>query len=152
MEKIENIAKWFINEISPDPLKLQKLLYFAQGISFCFNDEELFDEELEAWVHGPVNSNIYFKYREYIYNPINLKYQIPNFSQKTLQVLEFVRDNYGKYDSKYLEEITHNQFPWQFAREGLDPDERDNKIIPKEVIAEYFVSLMLQPNSEEWDK
>ena len=39
MEKIKNIAKWFINEISPDPLKLQKLLYLAQGISFCFNDE-----------------------------------------------------------------------------------------------------------------
>lgn len=67
-------------------------------------------------------------------------------------MLEYVRDNYGKYDAKYLEVITHNQFLWQFAREGLDPDERDNKIIPKEVIAEYFVSLMLQPNSEEWNK
>ena len=35
---------------------------------------------------------------------------------------------------------------------GLDPDERDNKIIPKEIIAEYFSSIILQPSSEEWEK
>ena len=41
-------AKWFINEIHPEPLKLQKLLYFAQGFSFVFNDEALFNDEMEA--------------------------------------------------------------------------------------------------------
>ena len=88
MEKINDIAKWFINEISPDPLKLQKLLYFAQGISYCFYDQSLFEDELEAWVHGPVNSNIYFKYRDYGYNPITIKYQLPNFSLETLRLGE----------------------------------------------------------------
>ncbi len=152
MEKINDIAKWFINEISPDPLKLQKLIYLAQGFSYVFNDECLFNEDLEAWVHGPVNREIYFNYCDYAYRPIVIKYQITNLSSKSLKVLEYVRDTYGKYDSKYLEELTHNQYPWQFAREGLDPDERDNKIIPKEIIAEYFSSIILQPSSEEWDK
>lgn len=152
MEKIADVAKWFINELSPDPLKLQKLLYFAQGISYCFNDECLFNEDLEAWVHGPVNSKIYFEYRDYCYNPITVKYELPEFSSKIIKVLKYVRDTYGKYESKYLEEITHQQYPWQYAREGLDPDERKNKVIPKQLIAEYFNNIMLQPDSGVWEE
>lgn len=52
--KAIDIAKWFINEIHPEPLKLQKLLYLAQGYSYAFYDEPLFADDMEAWVHGPV--------------------------------------------------------------------------------------------------
>lgn len=152
MEKIDDIAKWFINETNPDPLKLQKLLYLAQGISYCINDCELFDEELEAWVHGPVNRDVYFKYKGYEYNPIDIKYEMPKFSEETYKVLEYVRDNYAKYDSRYLEELTHLQEPWIYARTGLDPDERNDKIIPKAIISDYFTSIMFQPNESEWDR
>lgn len=150
MEKITDIAKWFINETSSDPLKLQKLLYFAQGMSFCINDCELFSEDLEAWVHGPVNRDVYFEYKEYGYNPIDIKYEVPKFRSETYKVLEYVRDNYAKYDSKYLEELTHSQEPWIYARTGLDPDERNNKVIPKEIISDYFTSVMFQPDEGEW--
>ena len=128
MEKIDDIAKWFINETTPDPLKLQKLLYLAQGISYCINDCELFDE----------------------YNPIDIKFEIPKFSQETYRVLEYVRDNYAKYDSKYLEKLTHSQDPWIYARTGLDPDERNDKVIPKTIISDYFTSVMFQPDESEW--
>ena len=37
-----DVSKWFINELHPEPLKLQKLLYLAQGFSFAFHDKELF--------------------------------------------------------------------------------------------------------------
>ena len=30
-----DIAKWFINELHPEPLKLQKLLCLAQGFLLC---------------------------------------------------------------------------------------------------------------------
>ena len=32
------IAKWLINKLHPEPLKLQKLLYLAQGYSYAFYD------------------------------------------------------------------------------------------------------------------
>jgi len=66
------------------------------------------------------------------------------------EVLEYVKNTYGKYDGKHLERITRTQDPWLYARRGLDPDERDDKKIPKETIADYFVGLMFQPSAEEW--
>lgn len=68
-----DIAKWFINEIHPEPLKLQKLLYLAQGFSYAFNDKPLFDDDIEAWVHGPVVPIVYNEYKEYKYNPVFFK-------------------------------------------------------------------------------
>ena len=47
--------------------------------------------------------------------------------------------------------MTHNQEPWLLSREGLDPDERCDKTIPKDVIADYFTSYIFQPDDEEWD-
>ena len=57
---------------------------------------------------------------------------------------------YSKYDTKYLEEITHNQEPWINSREGLDPDERSDKTINKLNIANYFTNEIFAPDNEAW--
>lgn len=149
--KALTIAKWFINELHPEPLKLQKLLYLAQGFSYAFYDHELFEDDLEAWVHGPVVKDVYYKYCDYKYNPINISYELPTFNEEELEVLNYVKNNFSKYDSKFLEEITHNQEPWILSREGLDPDERSDKTIPKSIIAHYFIDYINQPDEEAWD-
>lgn len=145
------IAKWIINEIHPEPLKLQKLLYLAQGYSYVFYDRPLFNEDIEGWVHGPVVPSVYQLYSVYRYNPIDLSYEIEELDNDALDVLNYVINKYAKYDSKYLEKLTHNQEPWIFSREGLDPDERSDKTITKESIANYFISDVFQPSAEEWD-
>lgn len=144
------IAKWFINEIHPEPLKLQKLLYLAQGYSYAFYDRPLFDEEMEAWVHGPVVPSVYHQYKCFTYSPIGINYNLPEFDEETLEVLNYVKDNYSKYDSKFLEEMTHNQEPWLLSREGLDPDERSDKTIYKQNIANYFINSIFQPDDIDW--
>ena len=149
--KAIDIAKYFINELHPEPLKLQKLLYFAQGFSYAFYDKELFNDDFEAWVHGPVIPSIYHEYKSYEYNPIDLNYNLKEFSDDVIDLLEYVKKNYAKYDAKYLEEITHKEEPWLLSRTGLDPDERSDKTIPKSNIAAYFTSYVLQPDDEEWD-
>jgi uncharacterized phage-associated protein len=148
--ELDTATKYFINELQPDTLKLQKLLYFTQGISFCMNDEEFFDEQFEAWVHGPVVPSVYHEYKSYGYNPINVNYDIQDINERQKSILDYVKVNYGKYDGKYLEELTHKQTPWLYARQGLDPDERDDKNMPKEIIADYFIGLMFQPTTEIW--
>lgn len=145
------VAKWFINELHPEPLKLQKLLYLAQGFSYAFYDKELFKDEIEAWVHGPVVKSVYYEYRIYKYSPIDVTYEIDEFDNDTIDVLNYVKNNFSKYDSKFLEEMTHNQEPWILSRDGLDPDERSDKTIPKNSIANYFISYIHQPDEEEWD-
>ena len=148
--ELDLATKYFINELKPDTLKLQKLLYFTQGLSFCLNDEEFFEEQFEAWVHGPVIPSVYRQYKHYGYNPINITHHLQEITEKQMKILKYVKEYYGKFDGKYLEEITHKQAPWLYARQGLDPDERDDKNMPKEIIADYFIGLMFQPTEEVW--
>ena len=76
MYKASEIAKWFIARNKADyemgytdelitNLKLQKLLYYAQGCVMALTDEPLFDEDIQAWEHGPVVPEIYHKYKSY---------------------------------------------------------------------------------------
>lgn len=145
------IAKWIINEIHPEPLKLQKLLYLAQGYSYAFYDRPLFKEDLEGWVHGPVVRNVYDMFKNYQYNSINTNFEVKELDDEAKDVINYVIKNFGKYDVKYLEKISHEQEPWILSREGLDPDERSDKTISKESIANYFINEVFQPEMEEWD-
>ena len=151
MYTAKDVAKWFINELHPEPLKLQKLLYLAQGFSFAFNDEALFEDDMEAWVHGPVVKSVYEEYKNYKYSPITINYEIIDFNDDALSILNYVKNNFSKFDSKYLENISHNQEPWIMSREGLDPDERSDKTISKLSIANYFTNYINQPDLEDWN-
>ena len=151
MLRAMDVAKWFINNMQPEPLKLQKLLYLAQGYSYAFNGHQLFDDDMEAWVHGPVVPEVYRQYQNYQYNPITINYKLPEYSETELAVMEYVKNHFSKYDGKYLEELSHQQDPWLISRSGLDPDERSKKTIDKDVISNYFMSLVSQPGPEEWD-
>lgn len=145
------IAKWIINKIHPEPLKLQKLLYLAQGYSYAFYDRPLFHDELEGWVHGPVVREVYNNFRSYQYNCIDINFEIGDLDDEAKDVLNYVIDNFSKYDAKYLEDLSHEQEPWILSRNGLDPDERSDKIMSKESIANYFINEIFQPELEEWD-
>ncbi len=60
MLSCDDAAKYFLAQTSEDAgdlisnLKLQKLLYYAQGFHLALYDEPLFPEAIEAWTHGPV--------------------------------------------------------------------------------------------------
>lgn len=45
-------------------------LYHIRGFYYAFYKTFLFSEECEAWVHGPVYREIYFRYRDYQFDPI----------------------------------------------------------------------------------
>lgn len=67
------VAKWFLwyndkilEEEDADlisNLKLQKLLYYAQGCYLALKNEPLFNEQIVNWAHGPVVEEIYHKYK-----------------------------------------------------------------------------------------
>lgn len=45
-------------------LKLQKLLYYAQAWHLAIFKQPLFNDEIEAWVHGPVVPEVFRAYRD----------------------------------------------------------------------------------------
>ena len=51
-------------------LKLQKLVYYAQAWYLAISDEALFEEDFEAWVHGPVIPELYQEYKSFGWRPI----------------------------------------------------------------------------------
>lgn len=147
--RIEDIADFFLkivdreSESTITPLKLQKILYYAQGYYLAIHDDELFPEEFEAWAHGPVNEEIYNKYRNYGYQSIpEPEYEIKEFSKELIDYLTDIWATFGIYDGKYLEEQTHKEKPWIIARKGYEPGERCNEIITKESMREYFKEVL----------
>jgi uncharacterized phage-associated protein len=147
MPKVEHVASYLLSVSTPGtswsitPLKLQKLLYYCQGWHMAFSKgEPLFNEDLEAWEHGPVNPDIYFKYRHHRYLTIPKEpFEIKNrkgkliFKQRQLEILKTVWETYGQFDGKYLEELTHQEEPWL--------ETPKNAVIDKSKLHQFFSQL-----------
>jgi uncharacterized phage-associated protein len=117
-------------------LKLQKLLYYAQAWHLALFKQPLFEEEIEAWVHGPVVPQIFRRYRDCKWNPITNGGAIPSPSLSTH--LDEVWRVYGNLSAFDLERLTHSEDPWRIARDGLPSDASSNAIIEKSSMQEYY--------------
>lgn len=149
MYTTKQIAKWFIENTDEKypvltPLKLQKLLYYVQSWSLALYDEVVFDDEFEAWAHGPVVRDIYFVLNQYRYHPIPKNEFLDvdiTLDEKTEDLLTQIQNLYGVYDAKYLENLTHQETPWIAAREGLSPEERCQNIITQDSMREFYKEM-----------
>ena len=85
------------------PLALQKLLYFVQGLYFSKYEVPLFDDNCQAWVHGPVYAEIYDMFSSFRYDPIDdprfefLKGKSTNLNEKEREVINLVVNTFGIY-------------------------------------------------------
>ena len=144
--KVEDVAKAFAlkakasKKASLTHKKLQKLLYYAQAWNLVFNNRKLFNEPIEAWVHGPVVPSLYHNFKQFGYNRFEIKdgVKIPEFKEEDQQVIDSVWSTYGKYDADYLEMLTHNEDPWIKAREGIDNFEPSRNEISLTDMKEYY--------------
>jgi len=145
LSKIESAVKYLLMQTSEiTPLALQKLLYFAQGFQKAFTDTYLFEEDCEAWVHGPVFRDVYEKYKSYGFSPIEekeIRYENIQLTEDEKELLDHVVSCFGCYSGKVLEHMTHSEEPWRLARRGLNDLENSDRIIEKEEIASYFISV-----------
>ena len=140
------IAEYFINKSQGagrviTNKKIQKLLYYAQAWSLVFNDKKIFDDPIEAWVHGPAIPVIYFEFKKFGFGNIELAIDKGNFSTLTEEdekLLDSVWSAYGKFDADYLEMLSHNEEPWQMARNGIAIDEYCNNEINTDLMKEYY--------------
>ena len=143
MGKAQDVADYFIwlanctgSFISN--LKLQKLVYYAQAWYLAIHDQPLFDEDFEAWIHGPVIPELYNEYCEFKWKPILKEVEEPFFTEEIKQFLSEVTDVYFGLDANELEQMTRSEAPWIEARGYLPTDASCNEIISKESMREYF--------------
>lgn len=151
------IADWFLWRVRQGDrprrlsnLKLQKLVYYSQAWYLAITGKPLFDDPIEAWVHGPVVRSLYFDYRAYGFGPITLDVEIENIrlSGDITEHLEDVWDVYGRYDGRYLEQLTHSEPPWQIAREGLDSRDVGTQEVSHDSMRLYYSDLLIEAEGD----
>lgn len=140
------IAKWFVawvedEEADLSNLKLQKLLYYAQGWHLRETGKPLFQERICAWSHGPVVPEIYHQYKGFGSGDVTLSPDDPfewsDVDPETTRLLIKVWNTYGGFGAWRLRNMTPTEPPWRnhFERDGY------NVGIPNDEIREYFRSL-----------
>lgn len=144
----DRAAKYFIgfgrrHDVPIDNLKLQKLLYYAQGMHLAEYGEPLFSDDIEAWVHGPVVASVYGTYKHYGWTEIEeAGLRARDFSESARSVLKAVAKQRARIDGTELERRTHKHKPWIDARGDLAPDEPSREVISRGAIRKYFESLL----------
>ena len=127
-------------------LRLQKILYFAQGWSLARFGKKLFEEPIEAWEYGPVVPVCYYWYNGY--GKDFLKAEMPPRSSFTADEYELLFDTWAavsKFSTWQLVDMTHEQgTPWDMIW-----NHSDARQIPTDQIAEYFTNMPLHGIKEK---
>jgi uncharacterized phage-associated protein len=123
-----NASRYFIIRAYEDGLesemtnmKVQKLLYYSQSLNLALYNEPLFKAEIQAWRSGPVCPPAYKFYSEFEAKqlPIPNKEFLLELSTEQKELLEEVWEYFGGYNAYRLSNMTHAEFPWKKARQGL---------------------------------
>lgn len=138
MEAI-SVARYFIylannkSNYSITPLKLQKLLYYAQGFSYLWDGEKLFVDEMEAWQYGPVIRSVYDEFKKYGQSKLPAS-EGKNFEikEESKETIEAVWKGFKDYSASELVDMTHAEDPW------LNCINNNDDVIKKEDIKRYF--------------
>jgi len=138
-----------------DPIKLQKLLFYAQAWWLAIKGDPLFLEEIYAWAWGPVVPNIYGMFRDFGRQPIVGKRAVElikiglsplNFHVKEVPPLhgadrEFVQnvwDSHKSFSGVQLSNATHAPGePWTIVKDQYGSLE-GKPLIPNDLIKEVF--------------
>lgn len=140
MLSIFDVAKYLAQkEGMIDNTKIQKLCYYAQGWYLGLKEEPLFDDEYEAWVHGPVCRELYNEIR---YNNSLGKGDICRLSKADKKYLDAIYEEYGGFSGMELSEMTHNETPWKITRGEKLWHEASGTIIDKKLMKDYFRKIV----------
>lgn len=142
------IANYFLDRateagVEITPMKLQKLVYYAQGWHLAFDPEgrPLVSDKPQAWDFGPVFPSLYHEFKDFGNRPItrkavtpvdddgNLTFVEPSIDQEAKSkrynaefakaILDRVFDSYGKLPAVRLSEMTHVEgSPWSMIRKA----------------------------------
>lgn len=113
-------------------MKLQKMLYYQQGYHLALFDTPLFDDEIEAWMYGPVVPCVYEEYKVNGNNIIYPDREPIQLGNKEEALFEEVFRIYDIYSATGLMNLTHSETPWKKTPTGV------GNIISKNIMKEFF--------------
>jgi len=150
MANVFDVADYFIElfgqELGSDitNLKLNKLLYYAQGHCLATTSQPLFQDAIEAWEYGPVVPAIYQRYNVCGKHPIEAQGKCVNhaLTEKERSLLLDVACEMGRFSASYLFGKTHEVgTPWFQTKR--------NDAIDTFVLKKYFKTSIQIPTLSE---
>jgi uncharacterized phage-associated protein len=157
MNRIDDVADYVILKCteggeSLNLLKLQKLLYYVQAWHLAFTGKPFFDEQFEAWVHGPVSREIHSRFRgdKTLYSLVSHADIRGGFNPDTALSddarfhIDSVLEEYAHLSGSQLETLTHREEPWVAARGECNPTERCENVISDKLMAKYYAARIAQ--------
>lgn len=114
--------------------KLQKLLYFVQGIYLAKHNKKAFEDNIIAWKYGPVIKDIYYKYSLYGAEPIiTVKKYDSKISLMLTNAIDIVLESFLDVNqTDLIEETIKPGSPWSYT----DIDD----VILVDDIKDYFLT------------
>jgi uncharacterized phage-associated protein len=147
-----------------NPMKVQKLVYFAHGWHLAIYDRPLLLERVEAWKYGPVVRELYHELKEFGSGPITKPITVLRFDRKpesrigasvrivvpfmdaegdpdsaaaATAVVDRVLKVYGRYSAVQLSNATHVEgSPWDITWKQCKGER--NTVIDDELIKADF--------------
>ncbi len=116
-------------------LKLQKLLYYAQGYALALMRRPLFGERIKAWEHGPVVPQVRIAYKDFtgvLPRPEDFDHLAVDPAVRA--ILDRVYAEFGQYAAWALRNMTHDERPWT---ETTQSDEID-----RQLMADFFAERL----------
>lgn len=144
MANVCDVAKYVLEKTGQiTTMKLQKLVYYCQAWSLAWDGKPLFPEEFRAWANGPVCQELFNKHRGKFLVGVGLfsgEEDYP-FSDDEKETMDTVIEYYGDKEPQWLSELTHKERPWKETRGNTSPGEPCDRIIPKELMQDYYGGL-----------
>jgi len=114
-------------------LKLQKLVYYAQGFHLAINNKPLFADPIVAWEHGPVVVDLYHKLKDYKDRQVTIDEPLTKaITSEQMELLKEINDVFGQFSAWKLRNMTHAEAPWQSTFK--------NEVISHDKLKNYFVT------------
>ena len=115
------ISNYLVSQTNPDEggellsnMKLQKLLYYCQGLYYAKFKKPLFKDDIFAWQYGPVVPSVYHNFKQYGASgiPTDGKEVILQLDDKEYKFLIDVFSFFNQYSAIKLMHMTHSEAPW----------------------------------------
>jgi uncharacterized phage-associated protein len=140
---VQKIADYLVKNVDEENgdnitnLKLQKLLYYAQGFHLAMqNGTPLFRENIVAWPHGPAVIPVWKKHKGCSFNPIaaSSEFNEEDYAPEVRELLDAIYSTYGQFTAPKLRDMTHVEPPWL--------ETKQKSVIALALMTQYFSTLV----------